>query len=346
MPSVLTKFLFFSFCFFLLSCKESKTNDKLIEWSGQAMGSTFKISYKDSLSRNLSKEVDSLLLIFDKELSTYREDSRIVKLNQSDSCIFVSNQEPAFLIDLLEKSIQIHKMSQGYFNPTLMPLIEYWGFGSKNKEMVKEPNQKTIDSLLQFCKMNEISVNESENGKLICKKDKKIQLVFNAIAPGYAADLIGLFLEKKGIQNYMVEMGGEIRCRGKQNKKYGWIIGINTPREGVEKDDIQVITELNEMSLATSGNYRNFKTDGKLKYAHTLNPFTGFPEKNELLSVSIFTKECAIADAIATACMAMGKEKAWKLIQEQQIEAYLIYSDSEGNMQTIMTEKLKKWIKE
>ena len=346
MRFMFNKCLLIMLAFLLFSCSSEEKKKLLVEFKGKTMGAGYSISYHDSLNRNFQPQIDSILAVFDKEISTYREDSRLMAFNNSDSGIFIANGEPQHLLRNFKTSIKIFEASSGWFNPAVMPLVNYWGFGKGDKKGVENPDTVLIDSLVKLCDFSSIELIEKESGIFIRKKNQKISIVFNAIAPGDAADEIGRFLEQNAITNYLIEIGGEIRCRGKQSKNFGWMVGINTPKENAAINDMQVVVELNDLSLATSGNYRNFiEVKGK-KYAHTINPFTGFPEKNNLLSASIFTADCADADAIATACMAMGLEKAWDMIAKMKgVEAYFIYSDESGAMKIKHTDKMAAWIK-
>lgn len=347
MRFLFNKALLFLLIAILFGCNsDNKNNKKLIEFNGKTMGSGYSVSYHDSLNRNFQPQIDSLFAVFDKEISTYRPDSRLAAFNESDSGIFIGKNEAQHLLRNFKTSGLVYGYTAGYFNPAVMPLVNYWGFGKGDKKGRENPDSNVVDSLRKLCDYTSISITESADGAWIRKANPKTQIVFNAIAPGDAADEVGRLLESKGIKNYMVEIGGEVRCRGFQTKEYGWIIGINTPKEGAAINDMQVIVELRDLSLATSGNYRNFIEVNGTKYAHTINPFTGYPEKNSLLSASIFTKDCGVADALATACMAMGLEKAWSLVKGlPDVEAYFIYSDEKGNMQVRQTDALDKWIK-
>jgi thiamine biosynthesis lipoprotein len=331
----------------IYSCGSAENkNSKLIEFKGLTMGSGYSISYRDSLNRNFQPQIDSFLAVFDKEISTYRDDSRLSSFNHSDSGIFISRNEPLHLVRNFQLSGLFHGSTAGWFNPTVMPLVNYWGFGKDGKKGIKNPDDKVIDSLKKICNFSFISINETPEGFWLKKNNPKTQIVLNAIAPGDAADQIGKMLESAGIKDYMVEIGGEVRARGLQSATFGWMIGINTPVEGAAINDLQIVVELNNKSLATSGNYRNFIEVNGQKYVHTINPFTGYTEKNNLLSASIFVDDCAAADAIATACMAMGMEKAWSLVNSLNgVDAYFIYTDSEGKMQVKFTDAVGKWIK-
>jgi len=339
--------ILFAIAHLFISCASNEKKQQLIEFKGKTMGAGYSISYHDSLNRNFQVQIDSLLAVFDKEISTYREDSRLMEFNKSDSGIFISNDSPQHLLRNFKTSLTVFEISSGWFNPAIMPLVNYWGFGKGDKKGVENPDTALIDSLLKHCDFKSVSLLEQDSGVFIRKSNPKTTVIFNAIAPGDAADEIGRFLEKNNIKNYLIEIGGEIRCRGKQSKNFGWMVGINTPKENAALNDMQVVVELNNVSLATSGNYRNFiEVKGK-KYGHTINPISGFPEKNTLLSVSIFTSDCADADALATACMAMGMEKAWDMIAKiPGLEAYFIYSDDKGEMKVKHTEKMTSWLKQ
>ena len=338
--------LLIAFICFMISCSGDEKKQQLVEFKGKTMGAGYSISYHDSLNRNFQIQIDSLLAVFDKEISTYRDDSRLMDFNKSDTGIFISKDEAQHLIRNFKLSLKVYELSSGWFNPAIMPIVNYWGFGKGDKKGIENPDNKLIDSLLKNCDFGSVKLIEQEGGVFIRKTNPKTTVLFNAIAPGDAADEIGRFLEKNGINNYLIEIGGEIRCRGKQSKNFGWMVGINTPKENAAINDMQVVVELNDVSLATSGNYRNFIEMKGKKYAHTINPFTGFPEKNSLLSASIFTPSCADADALATACMAMGIEKSWEMISKMKdVEAYFIYSDDKGEMKVKHTEKMTSWLK-
>ena len=228
-----------------------------------------------------------------------------------------------------------------------MPLVNYWGFGYTEKKAVVKADSILIDSLKRLANFEAFSILIKGDQYHIQKPDAAGQLDFSAIAKGDGVDQIGLFLEAKGIKDYMVEIGGELRARGYQQDSLGWLIGINIPKTEASINSMQAKVALHKMSLATSGNYRNFHEVNGIKYAHTINPHTGYPEKNRLLSASVFAEDCASADALATACMGMGLEKAWKLVNElENVEAYFIYSEEDGSLGIKLTEVVKQWLRE
>ncbi len=322
-------FLIFQF----LSCQQ---NENLVykKLEGTALGTTFHITYEDELDVITEKHVDSLLHAINKSLSTYIPTSDISKINHGDSTIIVD----AMFQEVFEKSKKIFKETNGSFDPTIGVLVNAWGFGPE-KDSVKLDSFH-VNELLQFVGFDKLQI---ENGRVI-KKYKQTYIDFNAIAKGYSVDVIGRFLEKKCVSNYMVEIGGEIRARGVNEKIMPWSIAIEKPNFDGSRSFQNIITLQNE-SIATSGNYRKFKIDEKtgLKYAHTIDTKTGFPSKSNLLSASVIGKiDCADVDAYATAFMAMGFEESQKFLSNNpDLKAFLIYSDAEGQIKNYHTNNLE-----
>lgn len=299
---------------------------------GETMGTTFSLVYLDSTNLPIESDIENLLLVFNNAVSTYIKTSEMSKFNQGDTILVDSKGHFARNFDL---SKQIYKESNGWFNPTVMPLVNYWGFGYTDKKLVTNVDSQAIQKLLALVQFDLVQKEEVSNQYKVFKQKKGIELDFSAIAKGDAVDQVGLLLESKGIQNYFVEIGGEVRARGTTISGQPWRTGVRSPREGAGATEAHRSVELSNLSLATSGNYENFHQDPNtgVKYAHTINPFTGFPEKNTLLSVSVFTPDCGSADAYATAFMAMGLDKAFALAQTlPNVEVYFIYSDAEGNL--------------
>ena len=332
------KFLLFgAMCATFWACQNPEpvnTKPTDIKLVGKTMGSGYSVQYKDNMGRNFKSEIDSFLADFDKQVSTYRNDSYISRFNQSTE-LSAPADSIRHLYDLVSISREIYLKSNKYFNPAVKPLVNYWGFGYKEKKPLTEANPKIIDSLLKVINYEDIISKPAENNILtLSKTNPKVQVEFNAIAPGYAADIIAKFLDEKQIPAYLVEIGGEIKAKGYFKDSTYWKVGINTPTENVDIDDIKTIVQLPNISLATSGNYRNFYTQNGKKYVHTINPKTGYTEQNSLLSVSVFTKSCADADAFATAFMAMGIERALPLAESlKELQVYFIYADSTNNLQ-------------
>ncbi|MCB0410235.1 MAG: FAD:protein FMN transferase, partial [Flavobacteriales bacterium] len=198
-----------------------------------------------------------------------------------------------------------------------------------------------IDSLLKFVDFNQVSINDS----LVMKINPGTMLDFNAIAQGYSVDVLALFLEEKGIENYMVEVGGELRVKGVNKNDTLWRVGIDKPIENNRERELQAIISLENSSLATSGNYRKFYEKDGVKYSHTINPLTGYPVQHSLLSVTVIAPTCALADAYATAFMVLGLEKSKQIVENNpDLEAFFIYSNEKNEMETFATKQIRKFI--
>ncbi len=310
---------------------------------GETMGTYYNITYADSLERDLQPEIDELLRLLNLEVSTYIPQSTVSAFNRSEKGLPL-DYNPAdtgggsypntYFLDNLELAREIYTFSGGAFDPTVMPLINYWGFGYTPKRAVAQIDSLRVDSLMAFVGLDKVVLEE----KVLTKAAPGVQLDFSAVAKGYGVDRVGLLLEEKGIVHYLVEIGGEVRARGRNARGEWWRLGISTPSETAGLADIQVAVPLRDRAMATSGNYRNFYEVDGVKYGHTINPFTGFPEKNLLLSASVTAPDCATADALATAFMVLGPEKALALAeQKQHTEAYFILSDGKGGMTTLQT---------
>lgn len=300
---------------------------------GTTMGVVpYNVKYEDKEGRKLETEIANLLKEFNQSLSTYIKDSEISEFNRKDTLVFRSS----FFYPVLKKSQEVWEKSGGAFDPTIMPLVTNWGFGPGKEK--NPPDDKTIDSLQRLVGFEKVRFDKEK----VWKSDPNSQIDFSAIAKGYAVDVVAEFLEGLNIVSYMVEIGGEVRCGGKKPTGDSWLIGIENPvKAEAGVSEAEVLVRLDDRSLATSGNYRNFYiADGK-KYAHTLSPFTGYPVQHSLLSASVFADDCMTADAFATAFMVLGLEEAKGILQENaELDAILIY-DLEGELQTFISEGLK-----
>ncbi len=301
--------------------------------SGYTQGTTYNITYKDALGRNFQKEIEDRLQQFDMNFSAYIHESVISRINRNDPDVELTED----FILLFHKAKEVYENTQGAFDITVGPLVNAWGFGWEHDH----PDSVNIDSLLQFIGMDKVHI---EDEKLV-KSHPGIVLDVNAIAQGYSADIISAFLESKKIHNYLVEIGGEIHAKGVNPKGVYWRVGIDKPIENnvsLERE-IQSVVNMQDNSLATSGNYRKFYEKDGIKYAHSIDPKTGYPILSNLLSATVLTNDCITADAYATAFMVMGLDKSIEYIEKHKnIEAYLIYSDKEGNYQVYMTKYFKE----
>lgn len=299
---------------------------------GSAQGTTFRIVYKSSEKYDV--EIYKMLKEFDLSLSTYEKQSIISRINRNEPNVELNE----IFIDFYNKSNEVYIKSEGYFDITVGPLVNAWGFGVN--EQISADSSK-IDSIKAFVGMDKIKIVNNQ----IVKKDSRMYLDANAIAQGQSVDYICDFFEKENISDYLVEIGGEVRAKGKNDKGKTWRIGIDKPVEGdfSEERELQTIISLNSKSLATSGNYRKFHEWKGIKFAHSINPKSGYPSRHNLLSASIIANECAIADAFATACMVMGLEKAIEMLEKnKEIEAYFIYAEDNGVFEVYQTEGFKK----
>ncbi len=314
--------------FMLIACKN---NFKKLE--GHALGTTFHITYQEVTTIG-EKQIDSLIHLVNKSMSTYIPNSDISKINHGDTTVIIDDM----FLEVFNKSDKVYKETSGAFDPTVGVLVNAWGFGPENE--LNDLNKKQIDSLLVFVGFDNIKVKNHK----IYKKYSETYLDFNANAKGYAVDIIGRFLELKNIDNYLVELGGEIRARGINSKNNLWKIAIEKPNFDGSRS-FQTAIELNNESIATSGNYRKFKIDNKTgkKYAHTMDAKTGYPSKSNLLSASVISKlDCADVDAYATAFMAMGLDKSKLFLEKHhELKAFLIYSDDNGEIKTFVTPDLE-----
>lgn len=322
----------------LISC--DKTND-FYSIQGEAQGSTYSIKYIATQEKVTKNQIDSLLTAFDLSLSTYRPDSKISKINSGDSTVVVDE----FFTETFQLSNQIYKETNGLFDPTIGVLVNAYGFGPNKKQ--ENLSEKQIDSLLQFVGFDKITLNSN---KTISKRHKETFIDFNAIAQGYSVDVVVNYLRSKGIENAIVEIGGELFALGKNTiDNKNWIVGIDDPLQKPEERTLIAKVNLENLGMATSGNYRKVMIDEKTgkKFVHIINPKTGLAQKNNVLSATVLSKSSAISDGYATAFMLMSLEES-KVFLEKHPELYvmLLYSDSDNKMQQFTTDNFKKLIKE
>ena len=300
---------------------------------GLVFGTVYKITYQHD--GDLKPEIEAELKRFDQSLSPFNDSSVIRRVNRNEELVTDSFFQKCF-----HRSMEISRETKGAFDITVAPLANAWGFGFKKGAF---PNSLMIDSLLQITGYEKVKM---DNGKVI-KQDPRTMLSCSAVAKGYSVDVIAQLLDRKGIKNYMVDIGGEVVVKGKNPSKGLWRIGINKPIDDslAVNQDLQTILEITDLGLATSGNYRNYYyKDGK-KYAHTIDPRTGYPVQHNILSSTVIAKDCMTADALATAFMVMGLEEAEAFCKaDTTIDAYFIYSGEDGEFKTYYTEGMKKYI--
>lgn len=319
----------------LFACKKNEVN--IVKLEGYAQGTTYHIAYVDKQKRSFKRQIDSLLIVIDNSLSTYQKNSFVSLINNENDSLYIVKDELFKEVFLASK--KVYEASGGLFDPTVAQLINAWGFGFENYKT--EADTAFIDSLTKMVGFNKF---ELRNDTLFVPKNLKLD--FNAIAQGFSVDFVGKFLEANGIENYMVEIGGELKAKGRKSKTDKWRIGIDKPIDTLKHRELQFVIELEDEAMATSGNYRKYYVKNGVKYSHTINPKTGYPVTHNLLSATVITKECVYADAYATAFMVMGLEKSKAFLSKHpEIKAMLVYDDN-GVLSTYFTEGLKERVKE
>jgi len=326
--------LAFGFVLFLAGCQSKKS--EYFRISGFAQGTTYSITYENSENEDYSSAIDSILKAFDRSLSIYDSTSIISRVNNDYQNVEVDD----WFVDVFNKSAEVNAVSEGAFDITVGPVVKAWGFANGP---VAKHDSAHIDSLLQFVGMNKVKLE----GRKVVKQFPGVKIDVNAIAQGFSVDVVCDFFENKGIKNYLVEIGGEVRGKGTNAKDILWHIGIDKPLDGNMDpgNDLQAIIEIDNKSLATSGNYRKFFVEDGVKYAHTIDPKTGFPARNTLLSATVVCDDCMTADAYATAFMVLGVDKSKELLQKLPgIEVYFVYSNQLSEYEIFFSEGMKKMI--
>ncbi len=307
--------------------------------AGFTQGTTYSIIYADTdkvKTGIVYENITDLFQRIDHSMSLYIDSSIISRINRNEDVA-----PDKYFIDVFNKSKEISQISQGAFDVTVGPLVKAWGFGP---DAHKNFDASKLDSLLNLVGYAKIDIR---NGKLL-KQNPGITIDFNAIAQGYTVDVVCDYFNSLGLKDYLVEIGGEVRVKGTKGGK-SWRIGIDRPIDNnmIPGADLQVIVSLKDKSLATSGNYRKFYVENGVKYSHTIDPRTGYPSKNQLLSATLIADDCATADGLATACMVMGLEKAKDFVQRQPgIDAFFIFSGLDGEYNTWTTEGMKDLLQE
>ena len=308
---------------------------KLFFLEGFAQGTSYHITYYDNKNRDFQDDINKILIDYDISVSTYQQNSIISRINRNEPNVKIDKYFNA----CFTKAKEIWKNTEGAFDPTVYPLVNIWGFGPEKKNKIE---REKIDSVLSFVGFNLISLR----GKKIIKKDTRVSLDFNAFAQGYSVDIVSSFLKNKGVTSFIVEIGGEVFAQGLQENGGNWLIGIEQPFDNKETGNpLKAIIKLDGLAVATSGNYRRFFIEDGIKYVHHIDPKTGFPTKNNLLSATVISKECITSDATATGLLVMGLEKSKLYLKNHpEIEAYLIYSDENGEFKVFQTEGMSKLI--
>lgn len=291
---------------------------------GNTMGTTYHITYFDEKKRNFKPSVDSLLEVVNQSINTYQTDSEITIFNNGTGSI---QFKLPYLLSVLKKAQEVFSASEGAFDPTVMPLVNAWGFGPAEP---LNPGNLQVDSIRDFVGFEKIQFNNDSLWKL----DPRTQLDFGGIGQGYGADVVTGFLKERGIVNMLVELGGEGMACGKNLKtQKPWEIGILDPASTRDNLFFKAYISLEDKSFTTSGNYFNYREVDGRKFSHSIDPETGYPSRKEILSASVFAADATTADAWATAFMVLGHEKAIEIInQRDDLEGLIMYTDGEGQV--------------
>ena len=290
---------------------------------GYVFGTYYAIQYESV--NDLHDSIKASLAAFDGSMSMFNTASTISRINAGTDSV-----ADAFFVQMYRTAQQINRLSDGAFDITVAPLVNLWGFGLKNRAHV---TQQQVDSLLPHVGMQKIELVESENASayILRKHDEHVQVDAGAIAKGQSCDIIAALLGRNGCTNYLVDIGGEVVSKGQNAQAHPWRIGITRPVDDAsgEVNEVQTVLQVNDIALATSGNYRNFYYDGEQKRSHTIDPRTGYPVQHSLLSATVRSNSCMRADALATACMVLGETEALQMIESDTVSAcYLIVADS------------------
>jgi thiamine biosynthesis lipoprotein len=296
--------------------------DKYSYVEGFTQGTTYHITFLNKSGKDYSHPIQNILDSFDLSLSIYNPKSIISRMNRNEAVL-----ADAWFTRVFNKSMEISSASDGAFDITVGPLVNAWGFGIAPKMKVDSTEIDSLKNLVGYKKVKLV------NGRLI-KQNPNSRLDVNAIAQGYSVDVICGFFEENGIRDYLVEIGGELRARGRNPKGEYWHVGIDRPVEGnnTPGSDLQATLKLKNRALATSGNYRKFYEEGGVKYGHHIDPATGYPARQNILSATVMSKEDITSDGWGTAFMVMGLEKSKKVLtKHSELEVYFVYNDSVGN---------------
>lgn len=302
---------------------------------GFVFGTVYHITYQSD--QNYQKEIEAELKKVDQSLSPFNKTSIISRINRNEDVVADEMFKEVFTL-----AENISKETDGAFDITVAPMVNVWGFGFKQGIT---PSKEVIDSLKAIVGFHKVALVDGH----VKKQNPNTMLDCSAIAKGYGSDIVARFLKSKGIENYMVEIGGEVVTRGNSEKRVPWRIGVNKPTDDSlnTNTELQTVLNVTDKAMATSGNYRNFYYKNGKKYAHTIDPKTGYPVQHNILSATVIADNCATADAYATSFMVLGMNGAQKILTKHpDLLAYLIYSDDKGKMQVWYSPSMKKILAE
>ncbi|NNC83975.1 MAG: FAD:protein FMN transferase [Flavobacteriales bacterium] len=322
-----TAFFCFSFLLLMVACAP---RDEMTQLTGKAQGTTFSIKYHGESAPDLSEEVSRVLEEIDLSMNLWREDSFISEINNSGDSLLQIPSKDVHFIPVFKSSYEVFRRTKGAFDPTVYPLVKVWGFGAIPPDADTIPS---VESLLAHHHIGEWKMHIAAIGpEIALVKPAETQVDFNGIAQGYSVDALGALLEEEGIQNYMIELGGEVLVKGQKLDGSPWSIGIEKPQEG-EREILKKL-ELHDESIATSGSYRKYQErDGK-RFSHCIDPRSGYPVNHSLLSVTVIAPTAMEADAYATAFLVMGVEESLAMLNKglgESMEVLFIYDENGEN---------------
>ncbi|NQY08735.1 MAG: FAD:protein FMN transferase [Flavobacteriales bacterium] len=325
-------------CFALASCGNvnndgnPKDTRSYMAAKGEAQGTFYVVKYK--ADQNLQPGIDSILEIIDLSMSGYMDASIVSRVNRNSSTVQIDNH----FANVFNASKEVYSLSGGAFDITVAPLVTYWGFGPTQRDST---DTNSIKSISKHVGMDKIRLDQNR----IVKDDTLVTLDFNAIAQGYTVDVIAEYLDRQLIEHYLINVGGEIKAKGINDRGSIWVVGVESPLEEVQIGRYEVAVDLKDKSLATSGSYRKYKVVDGLKYSHTIDPRTGRPVEHNLLSVSVVTDNCMMADAYATTFMVLGLNASKVLLDSLEgVDAYFIFEEEEGEWGNYETYNFRKEI--
>lgn len=301
--------------------------------TGQIFGTTYHITYQSD--KDLHREILQRLQLVDQTFSTFNDESIISKINRNEPVKL--NQ---MFIEVFDLAKTVSKDTHGAFDITVAPLVNVWGFGFKSDT---PPTKAVIDSLRHLTGYEKVKLI----GSKVRKQDPRIMLDCSAIAKGYGSDVVAQYLRSRDVENFMIEIGGEIVVQGNSDKRLPWKIGVTKPTDDSTQvnNELQTVLNVSNTAMATSGNYRRFYYKNGKKYAHTIDPKTGYPVQHNILSATVLANTCAKADAYATSFMVLGLEKTQQVLQHHpDLMVYLIYADGQGKNKVWYSPSLKKAI--
>lgn len=302
---------------------------------GMVFGTVYHITYQ--YDSDLKPEIEAELQKVNNSLSPFEKGSVISKIND--------NEDPEaddMFVEVFSLAEEVSAQTGGAFDITVAPLVNMWGFGTKQ---FHRPEKESIDSLMRFVGFHKVALKDRH----VVKENPNIQLDCSGIAKGFGCDVVARFLQSKGIKNFMVEIGGEVVTSGNSEKRVPWKIGVTKPTDDSlqTNQELQTVLNVTDKAMATSGNYRNFYVEGGRKFAHTIDPHTGYPVQHSLLSSTVLAHDCATADAYATAFMVLGVDKAKEvLVKHPELMAYFIYEGADGKLKVWFSPSLRDKIVE